>query len=568
MVENNVFFNNSNLNLIKSMCCGFNYLYLFVNFEWKSVTFKTFKILSFKLEKSKEIVCFDLLSWSVSENTNKKVDSNRMVRKRTYRRTKPFFTIISLYFLNSFENATNIMLFFYLYPHSGFYSFILVISGDVERNPGPTKIITFNARGLKDYHKLKRFLNKLYGIFMKNPDTVVMVQESHLALNDQSRLACMWRYNYAMSPAMGSSAGCIVFYNGATISEPIYTFEDNDGRILIITCKNASNQLTTIVNIHAPNNHNIEFFKLLSHKIDMIVDKYDTTLIVGGDFNITYKKIDSVNRICTTAETKAKTLMEKIINKHHLFDSFRLINSDGGFTWSRGPVASRLDYVFLSKTFKKQIKTAEIDWTFEKSDHAAVIVTVKDTNIKVGPGISRVSIASLECPNSLVTIKRKLSYLLQQINKTWSPHTTLEFVKMSIRSLLGEATAAYNKVNKTHKTALESELTYIRQNLELAQLANDNILIEKYSETVCSLEVELDHFRLCESKKLADRAKTKWYQEGEKSNKYFLNIIKSRTNKMLKSSIIDVDGEERSDTMDMLNIAENFYKKLYQKIIN
>lgn len=40
----------------------------------------------------------------------------------------------------------------------------LMKSGDVESNPGPMNIITYNVRGLKLYDKLKRLLNKCYKI--------------------------------------------------------------------------------------------------------------------------------------------------------------------------------------------------------------------------------------------------------------------------------------------------------------------------------------------------------------------------------------------------------------------
>jgi endonuclease/exonuclease/phosphatase family metal-dependent hydrolase len=52
-----------------------------------------------------------------------------------------------------------------------------------------------------------------------------------------------------------------------------------------------------------------------------------------------------------------------------LSDTYRSVHTEYGYTWKRGIIYSRLDYIFVSK-----ISGASTDWIFESSDHAAVKV--------------------------------------------------------------------------------------------------------------------------------------------------------------------------------------------------
>ena len=70
------------------------------------------------------------------------------------------------------------------------------------------------------------------------------------------------------------------------------------------------------------------------------------------------------------------------------------------------------------------------------------------------------------------------------------------------------------------------------------------------------------------AKEIAEKIKTKWYNEGEKSTKYFLNQLKSRSKKQKITSLIEND-QEFSNPVDIENNIENivfnFYKKLYSR---
>ena len=63
---------------------------------------------------------------------------------------------------------------------------------------------------------------------------------------------------------------------------------------------------------------------------------------------------------------------------------------------------------------------------------------------------------------------------------------------------------------------------------------------------------------------ICNRLKSKWYQEGEKGTKYFLNMQKARGNKLELLSLTK-DNREIDQPDEIDKMVEDFYKKLYEK---
>ena len=118
----------------------------------------------------------------------------------------------------------------------------------------------------------------------------------------------------------------------------------------------------------------------------------------------------------------------------------------GGYTWSRGPCHSRLDYIFVSKTLLGNIVNVATDWAFDNLDHAAVSCKLEmSAKISKGPGIARINCSLLDNKAYKEEIGKSIKEYLNQIPDYWNPHTKLEFVKLSIRSSFAEIS---NKANK------------------------------------------------------------------------------------------------------------------------
>lgn len=296
------------------------------------------------------------------------------------------------------------------------------------------------------------------------------------------------------------------------------------------------------------------------------MSKHNGTLIVAGDLNLAiHPKVDQVNRSQSYAETNAIYKLSEFCNKNFLIDAYRVKNATGGFTWQRGATASRLDHIFVASTFKKKILSAVVHWDVDKSDHGAVFINLNIQTVEKGPGIHRVNIAALSDKRLLDTCKIRLLEYINLIDSAWDPNKKLQFIKMSIRSVIEEKSTNYTRANRLHKNGLEEELQTLRLHLDSLLIENNKEKIIRLSKSIAALDVELDTLRSAESKHLAMRAKTKWYNEGERSNKYFLNIIKKRQAKQQRCCLLDSDGNEKENIKDKLDIAYNFYKNLYRK---
>ena len=107
----------------------------------------------------------------------------------------------------------------------------------------------------------------------------------------------------------------------------------------------------------------------------------------------------------------------------------------GGYTWGRQQCQSRLDYIFISTYLATKMVGIDLDWAFENSDHASVMVSFSFESVTKGPGLIRLNTAVLDDPAQLASIKLEIREMLEQIPSEWNPHQNLEFLKMVIRTI-------------------------------------------------------------------------------------------------------------------------------------
>jgi hypothetical protein len=140
-----------------------------------------------------------------------------------------------------------------------------------------------------------------------------------------------------------------------------------------------------------------------------------------------------------------------------------------------------------------------------------------------------------------------------------NPHMKLEFAKMSIRTVT-------LSIMKRERSREITELNEINQDI----VSNTELLTRAHLQAdhrtlVIELEALNAHKEQIlqeQGKKLAQKARSRWYNEGEKSNKYFLNLLKRRTqyNKMSK---LMVNGSIVTDETQIRTEVTRFYKELY-----
>ena len=110
-----------------------------------------------------------------------------------------------------------------------------------------------------------------------------------------------------------------------------------------------------------------------------------------------------------------------------------------------------------------------------------------------------------------------------------NPHQKLEYLKMSIRSTALDIASNYKKERNKEMSDLRRDITFWQTSFEnAADESFKSFAMVKLDEAICKRDKLLDNV----GEFICNRLKTKWYQEGEKGTKYFLNMQKARGNKV------------------------------------
>jgi len=448
---------------------------------------------------------------------------------------------------------------------------LIILSGDVETNPGPVRdarkgeerlvIKSYNIRGLKDFFKLKRTLNKCAGNIKANSNTVYNLQESHLEMVDKNKVNLMWRGNFSLSPGGNKSRGCLTLYDSSW--EVLNEVVDSNGRYTIVTLKKAMGTFT-IVNLYAPNENSLEFFEDVFTQSIRIKDNYDSDLIISGDFNLVInKEADSIERLQTSNEKIVSDFVSGSMAALGLKDCYRHVNQVRGYTWSRGNCLSRLDMIFASSTMVSHIDYCNIDWAFEKSDHALLECAFKYKSARVrGPGLPKLDTEIIKNQSCILHIKSRLREALEEIPTDWNPHKVWEYIKVMLRSFAWEEAGIQKITKNKEEEALASQINRLQSNKSI--LASRGRLDEclVIDQCIKELEESLKEIWVTKSKKLAFIAGVKWFDEGEKSNKYFLNIIKKRKAETFIEKLQNGNVIANGQT-EVQNLVKEFYEDLY-----
>ncbi|MDD3098594.1 MAG: exodeoxyribonuclease III [Candidatus Pacebacteria bacterium] len=245
------------------------------------------------------------------------------------------------------------------------------------------KIISWNINGLRSIYK-KGFLK-----WLKEVDAdILCLQETRVQWEELSAdFLNLKNYNIYFSQSSKKGYAGVAIY---TKEKPLLVEKklglqrfDKEGRILKIKYSNF-----TLINLYLPHGgrskENLPYkLKVYNQLLKYLEKIKNEKFILTGDFNIAHQEIDlarpeeNKNNIMFTQ--KEKDQIEKIIGLGFK-DSFRMFNQEGGnYTWwpyfanaRARNLGWRIDYIFVSNSFSKNIKNAFILNNITGSDHCPV----------------------------------------------------------------------------------------------------------------------------------------------------------------------------------------------------
>jgi exonuclease III len=440
----------------------------------------------------------------------------------------------------------------------------------VHPNPGPPQTVshdlafmTYNCRGLADNRKVRRLFAKLN--ILVNNNYVIALQETHLI--DDKTFEMYWHNGFIKNCSATNKCGVAILFSSEYKVNQV--FKDDKDRIIIAELENDKRKLI-VGDVYYPNDHKeaISFNEMVYNKmLEFQYRSSDASSCLMGDMNQCLSNEDSVNRNKTKTETELTNLTVLNNESSCLIDSYRTLERQGGYTWRRGDCLSRLDYIFVSDDLKHKIINVQVDWCVDKSDHAAVICKLKtEVDIIKGKGITKLNVDLLDNNDRLKEITLQVRQLKEQIPNDWNPHSRLEFTKVAIRTAMATEGGSYNKEKHTLMSDVEVQINRLNKTreVEFGKDRPNTDLLKKIDEACQELSNELEDLRNKYSDNLAFKAGVKWYEEGEKSNKYFLGLMKARAKRKLITEISN-GGEVNRGQNGIMKCVREFYENLYKR---
>ena len=441
---------------------------------------------------------------------------------------------------------------------------LINLSGDVELNPGPIDVTfgTLNCRGLKNKNKYNQLVNRIHCTQFGTTSLIFAMQETHIEHNS---LKFNWKGNHIFTEGCGNKGGLITLLsdNMIVLEELHLEYEAQISLVEILEHKLKIKLI--IVNLHSPCSHDenkTNFFKEIKQKITDLLSKHvDARVIILGDFNTTFKDEERNGTIRSISEKKIANRIDRYFSDLGLKDCWE--GNERSMTWRHGSKMSRLDRIKWSQDLGYRCNVnIDTDWTFTQSDHCAVIVQLKPPRVPTYDRVVRLDTFFM----GNVLLKHKfLTELGQRMDQTketnMNPHQILEFLKVNIRSIAIEISSNYKKEREAEMNTLRHEINFWQSSVENAVSESfRDLAVTRLDESIC----KRNEFLNKKGEFLSNRLQTKWYQEGERGTKYFLNMQRSKGKKLEMSSL--KDGSEIIDDAKVIDqTVMEFYRKLYEK---
>ena len=448
--------------------------------------------------------------------------------------------------------------------------------GDVQPNPGPdlqskgcrtprpasVMVTSYNVRGLKEEAKLRHLLN-YFNVANKgkNVDFIVGLQETYI--DKQGKIPFLWRGNFFITPGVGQSCGCVTLLSSHL---NVVASQHLGNRAHVLVCqKNGEDKPSFIIaNLYAPNpntNEKIEFFESLFEIVQGFQETYScSNAILLGDFNLNLKPSEVKNRLFTAQERRIASIVRDLLNVSEMKDIWEEQHS---FTWRRPNTDcfSTIDRIVFSPRALKLV-SASPNWSLSFSDHAAVEASFEWNGV---PAPRRIKIPRLD-PSLAKTNETRMSLengfreMISTMPMEWDPHMKLEFAKMAIRTVAERVQAERKRKEKVEEESVNEELDNAIIQLGKGVTRGGHAELLDYIETLRTRKSILIEEK---GKRLAERTGTKWYNEGEKSTRYFMRLLNRPMPDDFKV-ITNSNGDKITSEQGIEEEIVDFYKNLYE----
>ena len=475
---------------------------------------------------------------------------------------------------------------------------LLLIAGDVERNPGPDgrvdqgrevqhhrhddevpvssrkkcdlQVVSLNVRGLGCSKKVRHLVNSCYKMCNEARDSFFLFQETFVPKLDLIRY--LWRGEYHLTVGTGNSLGCLTLITAPY--KVVHAVElGQRGHVLALSKDNPNKVEMLVANAYAPNGFDNDKRIFLEELLDSVIElrnNYNCSkVVVAGDLNLVMNDNEVQNRAYSASEKKMAEDFKIRLDVAELKDGWRCLTKPS-FTWTSSRTGqqsfSTLDRILFSNE-NLNLEHQRADWTLSISDHAAVIATYCEVRNHATNSVCnfllRLDPRLLQDREGSQIMDETFLEMYSQRSPDWNPHVRLEYIKMCIRTAANVATGKIKARYRDEERQLNSDI-----NSTVTSLASADVGVDERVLLMHKLD-DLRQLKRCLVEKIGAKLERKtarkWYNEGELSNKYFFNLLSRRSNDEIKV-ILDANGVEINDANEVSDSIRNFYKNLYESV--
>ena len=417
------------------------------------------------------------------------------------------------------------------------------------------KMLSLNVRRIRSLDKRKALFNWL----AKEKSDIIFLQETYSTPEVVNIWKSQWRGDLFFSHGSEHSKGVMILFKENLDHEIKVHREDEQGRFVILKSLIQS-QPFVFVNIYASNKIEDQciFFEEIKKQLDEEELVENCEVIIGGDFNV----ILDANLNGTGGKPQVKESCKKIedlCSSLDLIDIWRIRNPDvKRFTWrQKNPVVQRrLDFWLITSSIQEEVENVDIIPAI-RTDHSAIsmhINGIEETGR--GPSFWKLNSSLLEEEDYIKLITDKYTIWLEEGKDIQDPRVLWDFIKYKIRY----ETITYGKQKAKSRreklSALEEKLK------ECTAKCDEN----PNSENINALEIlQTEYNRQYEyiAQGAIIRSRANWYENGEKSNKYFLNLENHKKKKSCVRKLVVANDECTTDPKRIMTEIHNFYANLY-----
>lgn len=245
-----------------------------------------------------------------------------------------------------------------------------------------TKIISWNANGLRT-----RIKNKdIDPILKENPD-IILFQETKASFEKMDKkFLDESGYNYYFLKGESERTGGLATFCKKMPRVVKRFFNEADDALRRASVLEFED--FTLIHIYAPTGtgkkaNMLEKLDYYNSLIDFISQNKDENMIIAGDFNIAHEEKDIFDKDTKVSFTEEeREVIDKIIDLG-FSDAYRLFNDDVKYSsWKNNDAkeaneGSRVDYFFVSKSLKDNVKSSDILDNIKSSKHAPIILNLE-----------------------------------------------------------------------------------------------------------------------------------------------------------------------------------------------